>query len=565
VVHPDDIRQHFPHPTPRPNQLEWICSIINAFNGGAKNVVVEAPTGSGKTPAIVTVARYFTSKYEQAIHDAIRIEGMSTLNDIERNKRIEAEINENQAYIVTSMKLLQDQYLKESETISIVKGRSNYRCNSKQSMGMSCEEQLHTFGSICKTSSNAHQCEYVKSREQGRLARMSLFNFDSFVNQISLSDGGLKRAIISIDEAHNTDEKLINSMRFSLSETLIESVSSLINRHVDFNVKLISSATPESIMSLTKIAEDINLAIANIETLHSRMRKGSSSGVIAASSDSILIGKSKDKLSRIHRSICRYLVSHQFPWSIQSTKESVDFEPVISRPFAKSALLGYGERRLLTSATVFDGGRRIMSALGLKRDETEYIEVPSTFHARNRRLVPTNAANMSHETFRSNLPKAINAIERIMEKHEGEAGVIHCNSYDMAKRISDNIKSDRLVFHDKGNKGDVVKRFMSRERHDLVLVGVYIKEGYDFRDDIARFQIITRIPYPYPTERIRMRMEIEPGYSEWLAAIDLVQMCGRGVRSESDRCVNYCIDSRLDRFMKRNRSMLPSWFTDSVY
>lgn len=563
MVNVDDIRPFFPHETPRPNQLEWIASIVNAFIGGAKNVVVEAPTGSGKTPAIVAVASYFTSKYSEVIQEALKLYSLSSESHAKKIKALEDSICKHQAYIITSMKLLQDQYRKESSTISIVKGRSNYRCNDRSGSGMSCEDFYCITGSTCKVGDNSTSCEYMKSRVNGKISRLTLFNFDSFINQVSMGEGSCVRSIVSIDEAHNADEKLSSAMKFSISDRLIRSIVDVLESEIEFDLRSVRAGGKEATVHMEALSSKIGmamekLALKKVDKKTVRIRRTSID-------DALHAGRTKDRFGKLKRSIDRYIMSHEYPWSISGDDSSIEFEPVISRPFAKSALLAYGDRRLLMSATIFDGGRRVMSALGLKRDETEYIEVPSTFHAKNRRLVPVAAANMSYGTIKAEMKSAISAIESIIDSHKGEAGVIHCNSYDLANTICDNIKSDRLVFHGKDDKSDKIARFMSRERPDMVLVGVYIKEGYDFRDDIARFQIITRIPYPYPTDKMKLRNEMEPGYNDWLAAIDLVQMCGRGVRSESDSCVNYCIDSRLVPFMTRNRNMIPAWFRESVY
>ena len=54
---------YFPLPEIRPKQLEALQQICNAFNEGYKFIVLEAPTGFGKSPAAVCVAKTLGSCY----------------------------------------------------------------------------------------------------------------------------------------------------------------------------------------------------------------------------------------------------------------------------------------------------------------------------------------------------------------------------------------------------------------------------------------------------------------------------------------------------------------------
>ena len=53
-----DFKNNFPFETIRPKQHDILKKICDAFNSGFKVVVVEAPTGFGKSPVAIAVARY---------------------------------------------------------------------------------------------------------------------------------------------------------------------------------------------------------------------------------------------------------------------------------------------------------------------------------------------------------------------------------------------------------------------------------------------------------------------------------------------------------------------------
>jgi len=52
-----DFKNNFPFETIRPKQHDILKQICSAFNSGFKVVVVEAPTGFGKSPVAIAVAR----------------------------------------------------------------------------------------------------------------------------------------------------------------------------------------------------------------------------------------------------------------------------------------------------------------------------------------------------------------------------------------------------------------------------------------------------------------------------------------------------------------------------
>ena len=60
---PNDYLQAFPFQDVRPSQRQVLQNIYEAFNSGYKFVVLEAPTGFGKSPLAMGVARTLVSSY----------------------------------------------------------------------------------------------------------------------------------------------------------------------------------------------------------------------------------------------------------------------------------------------------------------------------------------------------------------------------------------------------------------------------------------------------------------------------------------------------------------------
>ena len=218
----DLVDEMFPHrddggrPSYRKNQFETIRDIIGAFDGGALDVVVEAPTGVGKTDIAKTVAMYYTQGFEAAKGRA---------KNAADNLAAFHIMAPHQAHMITSMKMLQDAYLNSRGLVSLVKGKSNYECKDvpggtmgiiSKSMGgtFSCQDAQLINGRACK-----EKCPYKEARTDAQWSPIALFNFESFLNQVSLAeDIFLPRGILTIDEGHNTEEKLSKSMAVEFTE-----------------------------------------------------------------------------------------------------------------------------------------------------------------------------------------------------------------------------------------------------------------------------------------------------------------------------------------------------------
>jgi Rad3-related DNA helicase len=92
-----------------------------------------------------------------------------------------------------------------------------------------------------------------------------------------------------------------------------------------------------------------------------------------------------------------------------------------------------------------------------------------------------------------------------------------------------------------------------------VLISRSLHLGLDLKDDLSRFQIITKVPYPSLGDRKRS----EQWYS-WQTGLRLVQAYGRSVRCKDDWAATYVLDANLRYFISRNKTIMPQWFIDAI-
>jgi Rad3-related DNA helicase len=97
-----------------------------------------------------------------------------------------------------------------------------------------------------------------------------------------------------------------------------------------------------------------------------------------------------------------------------------------------------------------------------------------------------------------------------------------------------------------------------------VLVSPSMTEGVDLKDDLARWEVIVKIPYLYIGDRqVERRMKIDSDWYNWQTCLTLVQSYGRIFRSESDWGSAYIFDSGARSFIRKNRDILPDWFLEA--
>jgi Rad3-related DNA helicase len=98
-----------------------------------------------------------------------------------------------------------------------------------------------------------------------------------------------------------------------------------------------------------------------------------------------------------------------------------------------------------------------------------------------------------------------------------------------------------------------------------ILVSPSMTEGIDLYDELSRFQIIVKVPFPYLGDNfIKTKMNRVPGWYEWETAKTIIQASGRSVRHDEDYTMTYILDSDMKFFYTKNHSYFPKWYRDAM-
>lgn len=251
------------------------------------------------------------------------------------------------------------------------------------------------------------------------------------------------------------------------------------------------------------------------------------------------------------------------PWIVIRTDDGVKFTPRWGRDFSEHYLFRAIPHVILTSATLTPGTG---DYLGIPRDDSRYIEVPSPFDPRRRPIVWVPTTRVSYKMSdgaRYKLYRRVDEIVDAARSVEGQnggrpfKGLIQTQSYDRAKELlAESRHRDLMISHANSRElRDALMRF-EREEKFSIFVSPSVKEGVDFW--YVYWQIVLKMPFLYSQDPLtKLRATGDDRYQWVVMGEDLLQMFGRVVRSERDFGSTYLIDD-MWAFV-RKEAPFPTW------
>lgn len=557
------ILEYFSKPSFYAGQKEALLEIEAHYSAGYKAVILEGPTGTGKS----AIAEAIAEKYG--------------------------------AYVNTSQKTLQTQYERDFPGMGVLRGRNAYSCDVIHGYAdvAPCVEygekaeircSLTAKGGFRSDGKTVH-CPYAAALARATETRVSLFNYHVFfahrASTLPRTEEQIEqdlpptlrfpmRGISVMDECHGLESIAMGLVQVTIDNTYMP------------------LAPETSILGLIpKLQKGGDYRTALEETLDQ----------MALDISSMDPGPPKTKLFRSMQNLATMLrriaftcglynrtkvedydgVPFENQWLMQQENvpgqkrpHTIHLKPVFAGPFVPGLFLRKGQRVLFMSATVLSK-EIFCSTIGIKPEDAAYVSIPCHFPVENRLVHVYPCGDLSYKKFDQGIPKVIQGIKRILEIHKGQRGIIHTHSWRVLKAIKDGVKDSRLIFQDAAvrNREDFID--MLKESKDGVLVAPAMREGLDLKDDWSRFQILVKVPWPdFGDPQIKARVELDEKWCVWMTAISIVQSSGRSVRSVTDYASTYLLDAGFTQFYNRSRivfgedhkmrSLLPQWFVDAL-
>ena len=574
----DDLLKKFPFPTKRESQSGVLNQIGTAFDSGYKYILLEAPTGFGKSPVAIAAAL--------------------TLDT---------------SYICTSTKDLQAQYSRDFPFVRLAKGKNNFLClvkddfmrNGTSKCGLDsnnakCRHTTADYGPCMTNESfkdrgckyrtllkhykinnrgtrkeevfidddtrNYYQneysqwshlenlkekrlwgpCEYYHQLNIALTASHSIFNYPMFLSLLPIKKFR-SRELLILDEAHLLETEIVGFTGISISKRRWK-------RYIP-DLKIVDYGYND-IESWIDFLNDLEKRMLDLTDIREEL-------VPDAITDT-------EKLTRaigdIRSNLKNWIVSEIERENNEVTK--VELKPLDISPYCKG-VFEKCNKTLMMSATILDS-KTFCRSLGLPYDEVKFIQVGSDFPVQNRPIYPMGIAylNINNLQQQEVKTKISRAIDNLMTLHRNHKGLIHTTSYDqlnfIREYISQTNKRRLLVTDPEIPRDEVISEHINSIK-PTVLISPSLYMGLDLKDGLSRFQIITKVPYPNRGDRwIEEKRKINEQWYIWQTGLRLIQGYGRSIRSKEDWAKTYVLDSAFGSFVERNKNILPDWFIQAI-
>lgn len=519
MIETKDWIEYFPYQKVRELQERAINFILNSIDQGNKFIILDAGTGVGKSAIAKTIATYYS------------------------------QVLSKKNYFLTTQRILQKQYINDfggynlGKNIQSIFAANNYECTHCPGQ-QSCAETRSTlsyntdsWADKCKTLS----CTYLSKKKNFVDSYLGLTNYSFFLSHSTNPETIQHRDLIIHDECHNIEKELSSFVGFEITRDFCQLLNTSMVAHSEKDTLFHwVKNNYKFVVNKKKIKADIDFE-----------RRPNQLNAEEVS----MWTQYYDKLNNF----IKYYEEDPDNWVVNSNYEWINFNPIDVSNFAHKKLFSYGDINILMSATVVNIARYAES-LGIEKFAQLTIDSPFSFD--NRPVYYFPAGSMAMDRIEKTLPVIVDHINQILDMHNNEKGIIHCHSYKISSYIQKNIKNDRLLFQDKNNR-DYILQSHKNSNKPTVLVSPSMTEGISLDDDLSRFQVICKLPYPYlGDELVKARKEKWNWWYSLETIKTLVQSIGRSIRNEDDVAVTYILDNSFDAFISKNRKLFPSAFLE---
>jgi Rad3-related DNA helicase len=491
--------------------------------------VLEGPTGTGKTGVILAAA-------------------------LLSGKRV---------LIMCATKIEQEQYMKnllsleENISVTTVKGKSNFHCVLKEQVDAEpeCESQfcslIHKDEAPCGVEGFKcpvrNLCPYEIQKSRAASSQIVVTNYAyglAMLNYIG-SEGGLGiRDVIVSDEGHVLDEMLEQFISVRLSKRVVTKL---------FNVSLPRFPDGGDIPNWKGWIED------TLPVLRSSLDKFE--GVEAEDMD-----KSE---RRDYFATMRYLdMFHKITeldqnWVVEEDSNQIVFQPVWVTADSRDVLFNHAGRHIIMSGTI-PSPVELGSKVGLKVDDFSFYRLPYTFPPENRQIILRPRVDLSYKVKQANLPILLDAVDEVLAENIFRKVLIHTKSYDIAKYLAEHSEyGDYFLLHDTRTRNAVLERF-KRSSPPAILASPSFDKAIDLPGAECELIIIAKVPFPYLGSKVMKKRSKNRRYYTHETLMTIIQMAGRGVRSEIDVCPTIVLDAAGPRFFKQARRMIPKGIQEAI-
>jgi Rad3-related DNA helicase len=548
----------------RPQQKEVVLDILAAYEENQNGIyLLDAPTGSGKSVIAMLFSDFMAHKG-------------------------------NRGYILASDLALHEQYSKDFRGMQLwnwgqIKGVDNYECSVNgerfsvgdcKSKGLSYEaaEALPCFKS----------CGYLTARKKAIKSPVALLTYPyaliqrNYVEQQQQGKGKgspfPQRDFVVCDEAH----KLLEIVQSHFSPVVSHDIHRKVDRFRNDLVELGLRSPNIDLTGLEKAVDGVYeneepkiilLHIIQVVSILGRLLKDTAGlreyaakefGEDSVPRDWLNLFNLADWIKDVHCKLEDYVeiigkAGHdkmiKNPGEKSITLNCIDEYYLLQKHFFNK--FGF---KLLMTATL-GSPKEFMKNHGIK--SAKYFKMESHFKWDRSPIVFYPGKKLSARFLDDNFSWAVDRVTQILGEHEGQSGIIHTGSYELSQRLWKSLpkplRKRVLLYAGSEEKDRMLKKM--KKTPGLVAMGPSLLEGLNLVDDLSRFQVFLKVPYPYLGDKyVAAKLAHSNAWYSWKTSVSVLQGVGRSIRTPDDWAVTYLIDGCFADLFKSANDQFPAEF-----
>jgi Rad3-related DNA helicase len=439
--------------------------------------------------------------------------------------------------VLTATRNLQDQYGRESDRFTDIRGMNNYECRAAH------DEHRHFFrlrdlGRVmadrgycnvdvpCSLKSNG--CVYFDQVREAMASSMVSTNYAYWLGTRIHGRGFGHADVVVADEAHALVEQITSALRIEIRGDELR------------GKRAPSSAKAWGEWATARLNESGDEDARDPEVVHAHP------------------SPERDRALKM----LKRLGGIDGGWAWEPTTNGYAFEPITPARYLR-ALWTPPTRLILLSATMT---RESLRTAGI--EPGLWIEADSPFPLDRRPVYVIKTAYIDYRTRWDDLVFWLDRHVQIIMPRRDRNGVIHSGSYKRQQLILRHLQQANLgipIFAP-------TPRHLIRDLDDFrcarrgaVLISPAVTTGVDLPRTDCEYQILSKVPFPDARAGIaKARYRRIAGYKHAQIMQTIVQAYGRAVRFEDDAAEFFIIDNYAEKFLRDNARYAPEYFNDAV-
>lgn len=550
-------------------QKEAVVDVIYNWCHGTKNYILDAPTGSGKSITAMCVAGILSEVYGKS--------GYILISDLSLLKQYEDDVN---VYF---------------PDWGVIRGRQTYTCQVNMmpfTVGVCSLAGMTSYSEIVDNYKEcAPYCEYIVAREKAMNSKVTICTYAFWLLQQNYVKKNVgenapfhSRDFVICDEAHKIVDIVQNHFSPRFGKEDLNKMYSIAERSGQRNLV----TTIEEIRNNIKFTHDteklqsllnsythkLKDLFKDAEYIKSDFCTTTENGVKKVQSLSAADKKLLKNCDFVRDHYCRFddymeiinTIGHKAIIKNDSDNgNAIVFNCINESYLLNKTFHAHADCKLYMSATIGDPNV-YANSICLKTAYTS-VKLPVCFDYSKSPIFFVNEYKMSYAEKDRSFPYIAKMIESILKMYPDKRGIIQTGSYAFANKlydsIDDSLKSRFILYKDTLEKQESLDAYKYSD--NKVLIGPSLVEGLSLDDDLCRFLIIMKMPYPSLADKyVEAKMQFNPAWYSNVTSILMLQGIGRGVRNENDWCVTFILDACFNSLFSNTKSMYPKEFIDRI-